>query len=353
MPKLDDFAPYHKFVNVQGARLHYVEMGKGPLVILVHGFPELWYSWRNQIPAIAKQGFRVVAYDQRGYGSSSKFGDARHYSLCSLVADLVGLISALGEETAILIGHDWGAPVVWTAACLHPELVDGVMGIAIPFSGRGQIALPNNPFGELPPSQIDRIISGPDKEFYQVRFGEMTSIFDEIECDLRGWVRGITWSVSGQALAAAGYAPDGVDPVEFIRASPMCVPPGTAMRSQFATPETMPDWFTEADLDVFVDALQMSGFAGPLSYYRNMEQNWQDLEAIVGKPVQSPAMFVGGEYDVCTHWGADAIEQAPQHIPNWLGSRIIAGAGHWIQQEKPDDTNVVIAEFLNKVSKMA
>lgn len=349
MPQLEDFAPYHKFANVRGVRLHYVEMGEGPLVILVHGFPELWFSWRHQLPAIAAQGFRVVAYDQRGYGSSSKFGGTDRYRMRYLVEDLVGLIAALGEETAILIGHDWGAPVVWTTAWLHPEVVDAVAGIAVPFSGRGQVALPGNPFGELPPSQMDQIISGPDKDFYQVLFGRMTAIFDEIEDDLAGWVKGITWSVSGDALAAAGYSPDGIDPVEFIRASPMCLVPGTQMRSQFAMPETMPEWFTEADLAVFVDALQMSGFAGPLSYYYNMENNWHDLEPFVGKPVECPAMFIGGEYDVCTHWGADAIEQAPKHIPNWLGSKIVAGAGHWVQQEKHQETNAILTEFLTTI----
>ncbi|WP_206169914.1 alpha/beta hydrolase [Sphingorhabdus sp. YGSMI21] len=349
MTNLEDFASYHKFADVHGVRLHYVEMGEGPLVILVHGFPELWYSWRHQLPTIAKQGFRVVAIDQRGYGSSSKFGQTDQYRLRCMVDDLVGLIEVLGETSATLIGHDWGAAVAWTAAWLHPNVVDGVVGIALPFSGRGQIALPGNPFGEFPPSQIDRVISGPDKIFYQVHFGAMSTIFDEIESDITGWLKGITWSVSGEALAAAGYAPDGIDPVEFIRASPMCLPPGTEMRSQFVLPKTMPEWFTEVDLTVFVDALQRSGFAGPLSYYHNMEQNWHDLEAYVGKPVQSPAMFIGGEYDVCTHWGAEAIEQAPQHIPNWLGSKIVAGAGHWIQQEKPVATNAIIGEFLRAI----
>lgn len=349
MANLQDFETCHRHVNVRGVRLHYVEMGEGPLVVLIHGFPELWYSWRHQIPAIAAQGYRVIAVDQRGYGSSSKFGGPDQYRLRNMVDDIVALIAALGEESAILIGHDWGAVVAWTAAWLHPEVVDGVTGIAIPFSGRGQIALPGNPFGELPPSQIDPIISGPDKIFYQEHFGGMAAIFDEIEADLASWVKGITWSVSGEALAATGYAPDGIDPVEFIRASPMCVPHGAKLSDLFAIPATMPDWFNDADLEVFVDALQLSGFAGPLSFYRNMEDNWNELAPFVGKPVECPSMFIGGEFDVCTHWGADAIEQAPDHIPNWLGARIVAGAGHWIQQEKPDETNAILTEFLSSL----
>ncbi|CAM4196160.1 alpha/beta hydrolase [Novosphingobium lubricantis] len=346
---LNDFTPFHKFVDVRGVRLHCVEMGEGPLVILVHGFPESWYSWRHQLAAIARQGYRVVALDQRGYGSSSKFAWTDSYRIGCMVDDLVGLIAALGEKTAVLVGHDWGSVVAWTTAWLHPEVVAGVVGIAVPFSGRGQVALPGNPFGERPPSEIDRIISGPDKDFYQVRFAEMTDIIDEIEADVRGWVGGITWSVSGDALSAAGYSPDGHDPVEFIRASPMCLTPGTTMRAQFAMPEIWPDWFTEADLDVFVDTLQMSGFSGPLSYYHNMENNWRDLAEFAGRSVTSPSLFIGGEFDVCTHWGADAIAQADQHMSNWMGSRIVSGAGHWIQQEKPGEVNSILLEFLHSV----
>ncbi len=129
----------------------------------------------------------------------------------------------------------------------------------------------------------------------------------------------------------------------------MCLTPGTTMRAQFAMPEIWPDWFTEADLDVFVDTLQMSGFSGPLSYYHNMENNWRDLAEFAGRSVTSPSLFIGGEFDVCTHWGADAIAQADQHMANWMGSRIVSGAGHWIQQEKPGEVNSILLEFLHSV----
>ena len=234
MANLQDFETCHRHVNVRGVRLHYVEKGEGPLVVLIHGFPELWYSWRHQIPAIAAQGYRVVAVDQRGYGSSSKFGGPDQYRLRHMVDDIVALIAALGDESAILIGHDWGAVVAWTAAWLHPEVVGGVVGIAIPFSGRGQIALPGNPFGELPPSQIDPIISGPDKIFYQEHFGGMAAIFDEIEVDLARGVNGITWSVSGAALAAAGAFKAGMASAAICKrwsiARSRCSPSGGASR---------------------------------------------------------------------------------------------------------------------------
>jgi len=335
-----------RLVDVNGVRLHVVEEGEGPLVILVHGFPELWYSWRFQLPVLAKAGYRAVAIDQRGYGSSSKFWQRDAYRIHPLVNDLVGLVGALGEKEAILMGHDWGAPVVWTAAWLHPKIFKGVLGISVPFSGRGIIALPGAPFGERPPHEMHALMAGPGQEFYQDYFAGLGPVIEEIESDLRGWVRDITWTVSGDALAGAGLQLEGADPIALTRGSALCVKPGTRMRDRFMTPQKMPDWFTDADLDVYVDALERGGFSGPLSYYYNIENDWHDLAPQQGKKLEVPAMFLGAEYDVATWWGAEAIERAPEMIPNWLGSRVLKGSGHWIQQERAEETNAVILEFL-------
>lgn len=336
----------HRLLDVNGVRLHAVEEGEGPLVILVHGFPELWYSWRFQLPVIAAAGYRAVAIDQRGYGLSSKFWQTDEYRIDRMVNDLVGLVGALGETEAILIGHDWGAPVVWTAAWLHPEVFRGVLGMCVPFSGRGVIALPGNPFGERSPHDIHRAISGPGQDFYQVYFSTLGPIIKEIESDLRGWVRDLTWTVSGDALSEAGFSLEGIDPVELTRSSALCVKPGERMRDRFVTPSVMPAWFTEDDLDVYADALERGGFSGPLSYYHNLENDWHFLGGYQGKPLVVPAMFIGGEYDVGTWWGAEAIDRAPEVIPNWLGSRILKGVGHWLQQESAEETNAGILEFL-------
>lgn len=336
----------HDLVNVNGVRIHTVEEGEGPLVILVHGFPELWYSWRFQLPAIAKAGYRVVAIDQRGYGRSSKFWDPDAYRIHRMVDDLVGLVGALGYKDAILIGHDWGAPVVWTAAWLHPKLFKGVMGVSVPFAGRAIVGFPGSPFGEVPPVEIHKVMAGPGQDFYQEYFGALTNVITEIEADLRGWLLGLTWIASGDYVASSGLQLDGADPVALTRASALCVEHGKRMCDRFAMPDKMPAWFTEADLDVFADALERGGFAGPLSYYRNIENDWNDLAPQQGKPLEVPAMFLGGEYDVGTWWGAEALARAPEVIPNWMGSRILKGAGHWIQQEQPEETNAVILEFL-------
>ncbi len=336
----------HRLVDAAGTRLHVVEMGEGPLVLLVHGFPELWYSWRYQLPAIAAAGFRAVAFDQRGYGRSSKFWATDSYRIGPLVADVVALVGALGEAKATLIGHDWGAPVVWSAAWLHPEVFRGVLGMSVPFSGRGQIALPGNPFGEREPGEVHRRIAGPGQDFYQVYFSALGPIIDEIETDLRGWVRDLMWTVSGDAAAASGFSLKGKDPVELIRSSALCIERGQRMRDRFGSPPRMPDWLTDADLDVFVDALERGGFAGPLAYYHNLDNNWRDLAPLAGRPLEVPAMFLGGEYDVATWWGAEAIARAPEVAVNWMGSHVLAGAGHWLQQERAAETNEVVLRFL-------
>ncbi len=340
----------HRHFNVNGVRLHVAEQGEGPLVLLVHGFPELWYSWRFQLPALADAGYRAVALDQRGYGSSSKFWRTDAYRVGPLVADLVGLVRALGETKAVLVGHDWGAPVVWSAAWMHPETFRGVMGMSVPFSGRGMIALPGNPFGERPPHDIHRAVAGPDQLFYQEYFSTLGPIIDEIEQDLAGWVRDIVWTVSGDALAAAGFTLEGQDPVELIRSSALCVGRDQRMRDRFMTPARMPDWFSADDLAVFVDALERGGLAGPLSYYHNLDNDWHDLAPYVGRKLEVPAMFLGAEYDVATWWGAEAIERAPEVISNWMGSRILQGSGHWLQQEKAAETNAVLLEFLRALA---
>ena len=336
----------HRFVQAGGTRIHCVEQGEGPLVLLVHGFPELWYSWRFQLPALAAAGYRAVAFDQRGYGRSSKFWSTDAYRIHALVNDVVSLVHALGERQAIIIGHDWGAPVAWSAAWLHPEVFRGVLGMSVPFSGRGLIALPGNAFGERSPDEMHAAVAGPGQEFYQVYFSTLGPIIAEIESDLRAWVRDLMWTVSGDALAASGLSLAGVDPIELIRGGALCLTRGQRMRERFVTPTQLPHWLTDADLDVFVDALERGGFSGPLSYYRNLQNDWHDLAPMQGRPLIPPAMFLGAQYDVATWWGAEAIERAPQVMPNWMGSRVLDGAGHWLQQERAAETNAVVLEFL-------
>lgn len=157
----------HRFFNLEGTRIHAVEAGAGPLVILIHGFPESWYSWRHQIPALAQAGYRVLAIDKRGYGRSSKFRKQEAYRIKPLVGDIANLIKACGEEQAVVVGHDWGAPIAWTFAWLYPQMCRGVVGVSVPFAGRGLVGYPGSPFGEKRPKDYYKLLAGPGKKFYK------------------------------------------------------------------------------------------------------------------------------------------------------------------------------------------
>jgi len=342
----------HSYVQASEIRIHVAEQGEGPLVLLVHGFPELWYSWRHQLPALAEAGYRAVAIDQRGYGRSSKLWDALEYRVSRLVGDAVGVVRALGEKTAVIVGHDWGAPVAWTAAWQHPEIFRAVVGVSVPFSGRGIVALPGSPFGEVRPSTHHRRIAGEGRDFYQEYFAARGPILAEIEEDLRGWLRAVIYSLSASAPLPpelAGVDVTKLDPIEMIRASGLCIPHGAKMKTGFITPERMPAWFTEADLDYFTEEFERTGFAPGLSYYRSLEDSWEELEPMVGKPVTVPSLYIGGERDVATFWGAEAIARANEHLKEHAGSVILPGTGHWIQQESPAETNRLLLDFLKQL----
>lgn len=341
----------HRLLNVNGIRIHAVEAGEGPLVLLLHGFPELWYSWRHQLTALAEAGYRAVAIDQRGYGRSSKFWKPEAYRIHRMVDDAVAVVSALAEKQAVIVGHDWGAPVAWTAAWLHPKVFRGVVGLSVPFSDRGLVALPGSPFGERSPESLHAELAGPGQDFYQTYFGTLGPVIDEIEADVRGWVRDIVYSLSGDALATLGIDFATIDQVTLIRNSPMSIPHGGRMRDRMMAPAVLPAWFNEADLDFFAAEFERTGFAGPLSYYHNLEADWHDLSAQTGKPVTVPAMFIGGEYDVATGWGLEAIARVKERIPNWLGTHILKGCGHWIQQEQPAATNALLLDFLGAIGR--
>lgn len=338
----------HSLLNVNGIRIHAVEEGEGPLVILLHGFPESWYSWRRQMGVIAEAGYRAVAIDKRGYGRSSKFRENKAYRIGRLVEDVVGVARAYGNDKAVLIGHDWGAPVAWTAAWLHPEMFRGVMGLSVPFSGRAQIAMPGNPFGKHQPGHQHEVIAGPGKTFYQDYFGAQDGVIEEIESDLRGWLLGLMYSVSGDVVSQMPVR-ENADPIEILRNSPLCIPDGARMRDTFVIPDYFPAWLTEEDLGFYVNELERSGFGGPFAYYHNIDENWRDLAEHDGKPLTVPAYFVGGEFDVATPLCQEAIDRQADVLPNLIDSHIVPGSGHWIQQEYPQETNRLILDFLRQL----
>jgi pimeloyl-ACP methyl ester carboxylesterase len=319
----------HGSVAVNDIELHYVEVGAGPLVLLVHGFPESWYSWRHQLPVLAEAGYRAVAIDVRGYGRSSAPSAIEDYRMLRHVADNVALVAELGEQTAVIVGHDWGAPIAWTSAQLRPDVFTAVAGLSVPFATAGPTR-PTDAFAEL----------GGEEEFYISYFQEPGRAEAEIGADVRRWLLGMYWSASGEGVAAqlaAGTVPMGL------------VPPGGRMADRFSYPDVMPDWLTEADLDFYVAEFDRSGFTGPLNRYRNVDRDWEDLTVFGYQPITVPALFVGGELDGPVIWGKRNIERFDRTLPDLRGCHILPGSGHWVQQERPAEVNALLLEFLAAV----
>lgn len=315
-------------VDAGGTRLHCVEAGEGPLVLLVHGFPESWYSWRHQLPALADAGYRAVAIDVRGYGRSAKPLAVEDYRMVRLVADNVALVRALGEEQAVIVGHDWGAPIAWTSALLRPDVFRAVAGLSVPFS----------PPGEIRPLAAMRAMGG-DEEFYIEYFQQPGRAEAEIEADVRGWLRGFMFTASGDAPPP--------DPAVGTVAT---VARGGQMRDRFHQPETLPSWLTEDDVDAYAAEFEHSGLRGPLNRYRNVDRDWEDLAAWRGAAIQVPALFVGGDRDGPTVWGAPAIAAFGETLPHLHRSTILPGCGHWTQQERPDEVNEALVDFLGSLT---
>ncbi|MCB0967519.1 MAG: alpha/beta hydrolase [Ilumatobacter sp.] len=315
-------------VDAAGTRLHCVEAGDGPLVLLVHGFPESWYSWRHQLPALAAAGYRAVAIDVRGYGRSSKPLDVDAYRMVRLVADNVAAVSALGADTAIIVGHDWGAPIAWTSALLRPDVFTAVAGLSVPYS----------PPSPMRPLEMMRALAG-EEEFYVEYFQEPGRAEAEIEADVRDWLLGFMFTASGDA------APP--DPSAGTIAT---IPRGGRMKDRFQRPDAMPAWLTDADLDVYASEFEHTGFRGALNRYRNVDRDWDDLAAWRGASIEVPALFVGGDRDGPTIWGGPAIAAFGTTLPKLHRSVILEGCGHWTQQERPDEVNAALVDFLGSVS---
>jgi pimeloyl-ACP methyl ester carboxylesterase len=316
----------HHSVVANGIRQHYVACGSGPTVLLVHGFPESWYSWRYQIPALAAAGYRAVAVDVRGYGRSSKPGRVDDYRMLKKVGDMVGLVEALGCGSAVIVGHDWGAPIAWTSTLLRPDVFTAVAGLSVPYS-------PPAAAGGQKPTARMRALAGDD-EFYVEYFQEVGRAEAEIEADVRGWLLGFYWCASGDVENGPNISR---------------VERGRQLRDKFVYPDALPAWLDENDLDTYTREFEYSGFFGPLSRYRNVDRDFDDLSAFAGTPIRQPSLFIGGSKDGPTIWGAPAIERFETTLPRLYRSEILPGAGHWIQQERGDATNALLIEFLDQL----
>ena len=317
----------HRFVETNGIRMHIAEQGTGPVVVLCHGWPETWYSWRHQLPALAAAGFHAVAPDMRGYGQTDSPQSIEQYTLLHLVGDMVGLLDALGVESAVIVGHDWGAPVAWHSALLRPDRFRGVVGLSVPFRQRGTV-------------QPTTVMPRTDKsQFYQLYFQEPGIAEAEFERDIRYSIRATLYSASGDGrTSAAGSGPDGAG----------MVPLNGGFLSGRTSPERLPSWLSETDVDFYARDFQRSGFRGPFNWYRNIDRNWQLLAPFAGARVVIPALYIAGDRDPVTAFpGMEKhIANLRAVVPQLRRSITLAGCGHWTQQERPVEVNRVLIEFL-------
>ncbi len=306
-------------IETNGVTLEVTEAGSGPLVVLLHGFPELAYSWRHQLGPLAGAGFHVVAPNQRGYGRSSCPDPVDAYSVENLAADVAGLIRALSHDSAVVIGHDWGAPVAWHSALRYPDLVRAVGSLSVPHAIRAP----------APPLDLMRMAAGPEHTHYIDYFQEPGVAEAELEADVGASISGFVWSISGDAPREERFRP---------------IAKGSRFIESFAPPAVLPAWFTAADLAVYTAAFRESGFRGGLNWYRNVNRNWEQSADLADKKVTQPALFVSGTRDPARN--PPAIARLEDAVPDLRVLELLEGCGHWTQQERPEEVTALIKDFL-------
>lgn len=286
----------HRFAETNGIRMHYVEQGEGFPVLFMHGFPELWYSWRNQIPALAEAGFRALAPDLRGYGETDKPAGVEMYDIHHLVADMTGLLDTLGEEKAVIVGHDWGGVIVWQMALMAPGRVERVISLNTPFQPRGSTR----------PTEAYRKLS--DGRFnYILHFQAPGVAESEIEPDIQKWLE----------TTMRGIARD-------------------------------PGFLTDETVKVYAEAFKKGGFTGPINYYRNMDHNWETTAHLAEATITMPALMIGAENDpILLPRLMDGMER---FIPD-LKKHVIPNCGHWTQMERPEEVNRILIDYLSDLKK--
>ena len=318
-------------VEVNGIGLALREQGTGPLVLLCHGWPELSLSWRHQLRALAEAGFRAVAPDMRGFGDSDAPADEGAYTIFHTVGDMVALLAALGETQAVIVGHDWGAPVAWNAALMRPDLFRAVVGMSVPHRPRG---------GREP---LRALREGGFGRHYFLHFQTPGVAEAEFERDVAATLRRILYAASGDAPMGAGGA--------FLTAVPEGDPPQGGFLAAAPEPPALPGWLDEAVLDRFVATYRRTGFRGGLNWYRNLARNWELTAPFHGARIRVPALFIAGTRDpvILGPIGERALAAMPEAVPGLRRQVLLEGAGHWIQQERAEAVNEALIGFLREL----
>ncbi len=316
-------------IETNGVRLRTALAGPadGPLVILVHGFPESWYSWRHQITGLSDAGYRVAAPDVRGYGHSDQPQDIEAYTIAEMAADIAGLTEALSPDPAILIGHDWGAPIVYNTALLHPDKVRAIAGLSIPHAPVGKFTILD---------LTKRAFIDKDLFFYLHYFQTPGRAEAEFSADVAYTIRAFYYGWSGDA------------PDRFHRAKPAA----SKMFDQIgAIPDEMPDWLTPEDEVYYIAEFEHSGWTGALHRYRNFERDRETLSALPSQIIEQPSLFIGGDRDpALIMFSGDVEARIRANFADLRGVHMLKDCGHWIQQEKPAETNTLLLAWLGKLT---
>tara|TARA_Y100001960_G_scaffold330487_1_gene424653 strand:- start:390 stop:1379 length:990 start_codon:yes stop_codon:yes gene_type:complete len=323
-----------KIVESNGINIRLAMMGEGPLVIFCHGWPESWYSYRHQLPAVADAGFKAVAYDVRGYGESDKPYEVEAYTMRNMTNDVIGIIDALGYDTAITIGHDWGGPIALNTAALNEDRITATGTLSVPFTGRGP----------MPTLDLWKEIY-KDRFFYQLYFQKEGIAEEEFESDLSKSLFMTYTNSDGRGMkfnfekGQSGLVTEKTKDSTFLE--------GMEMFKDF------PNWFTKEDLDYFVSQFEMSGLRGPFNRYRAQNIDWHEIPELEGKILEQPAFFVTGTLDPVNFFvptDQSLTERIKPNYKNLLFAEELEGIGHWTQQEAPEEVNNFILNFLEKVS---
>jgi pimeloyl-ACP methyl ester carboxylesterase len=324
----------HRVVETNGLRMHLAEAGHGPLVILCHGFPESWYSWRRQITALAEAGYHVVAPDQRGYGQTTAPERIDEYTLLHLVGDMVGLVGAVSDKTAVIVGHDWGAPVAWHAALMRPDVFRGVVGLSVPYRPRG---------GVRPTSVMAQT---PDAIFYQLYFQEPGVAEADLERDPKATIRRVLYWASGEARDPARGSVGSGDVGMVPRAT------GLVNSRPDPDPGSLPAWLGPEEIDFYAGEFARAGFRGGLNWYRNIDRNWELTAPWQDAQIHQRSLFIAGAKDpvITGLLGGKRVAEMKRVLPNLKEKLIIEGAGHRIQQERPEEVNAALIRFLKETA---
>lgn len=314
--------PDIQMLEVNGLTMKVTSMGSGPLVVLCHGFPELAISWRSQIAALAGAGYRAVAPDMRGFGGTTAPSDVSDYTMLHLVGDMVELVGALGEQQAVIIGHDWGAPVAWNCALLRPDLFTAVVGMSVPFVPTGR-------------TDVLSSLSLVGIENFYLQYFQTPGVAEaELERDVAASIRRIHYSASGNGPDTAIFG---------------MLQTGKGFLDNTVEPETLPTWLSEQDIAQYAAEFSRTGFRGGLNWYRNMTRSWELMTPWRGQVIHQPSLFIAGACDDVLKFpnALTNVDNFSVTLPNMRGCHILPEAGHWIQREQATVVNNLLIEFLD------